>query len=64
LHLSELEHKELEAATKTEPAPVTWKWSKKDNDKIVEGLFVGCIKHLQLLVDEKENKKVDDTRYC
>jgi hypothetical protein len=52
LHLSELELKELEATAKTEPAPITWKQSKKDKNKIVEGQFVPCIKHLRPFQDK------------
>jgi hypothetical protein len=60
LHLSEMELDELKTAAKREPAPITWKRSsKKDTDEIVEGLFVARIKHLLLLVDEKENKRVE-----
>jgi hypothetical protein len=58
-HLSEMELDEVERAAKSEPAPITWKRSsKKDNNEIVEGLFVAHIKHLRLLVDEKENERV------
>jgi hypothetical protein len=60
LHLSEMELKELETAAKRETAPIAWKRSsKKDTNEIVEGLFVAQIKHIRLLVDEKENKRVE-----
>jgi hypothetical protein len=58
LHLKEMELKELEAAARSEPAPITWIRGKKSKNEILEGLFVARVKHLRLLVDEKEDEKV------
>jgi hypothetical protein len=59
-HLSEMELDKLERAAKSKPALITWKrTSKKDDNEIVEGLFVARIKHLRLLVDEKESERVE-----
>jgi hypothetical protein len=59
LHLSEMELKELEAAARSEPAPITWIRGKKSENEILEGLFAARVKHLRLLVDEKEDEKVE-----
>jgi hypothetical protein len=60
IHLSKIELEDLEIATKSKAAPIVWKQRSKEGENgIVEGLFVARIKHLPILVEEKENNKVE-----
>jgi hypothetical protein len=60
IHLSEIKLEDVEIAAKSEAAPILWKQrSKKGENGIVEGLFVARIKHLRILVDKKENNRVE-----